>query len=100
MCVKIPLLQASKDVPIYNRLIKEKCFKNPRRKNKYTPTINVVVKLSDLMLGGVIFSKQLDPLIQVVDVHINGVIFPHSLIDIGAAINVITRETMLKINLQ
>ena len=32
LCVKIPLLQAIKDVPIYNKLIKEKCFKHPGRR--------------------------------------------------------------------
>jgi len=31
MCFKIPLLQAIKDVPIHNKLIKEKCFKHPGR---------------------------------------------------------------------
>jgi len=31
LCVKIPLLQAIKDVPIYNKLIKEKCFRHPGR---------------------------------------------------------------------
>ena len=31
LCVKIPLLQAIKDVPIYNKLVKEKCFGNPGR---------------------------------------------------------------------
>ena len=29
LCVKIPLLQAIKYVPIYNKLIKEKCLKHP-----------------------------------------------------------------------
>lgn len=42
LCVKIPLLQASKDVPIYNKLIKEKCFKRIGRRRRDTPTINVV----------------------------------------------------------
>ena len=28
LCVKIPLLQAIKDVPIYNKLVKEKCFRH------------------------------------------------------------------------
>lgn len=31
LCVKIPLLQAIKDFPIYNKIIKEKCFKHPSR---------------------------------------------------------------------
>ena len=100
MCVKIPLLHANKDVPIYNRLIKEKCFKKPGRKKKDTLTINVVRQLSDLMLGKVIFLKYLDPGSPVVDVHIDGVIVPNTMIDLGAVINVITKENMLKLNLQ
>ena len=42
----------------------------------------------------------LDPGSPVVNVHINGIIIPHTLIDLGAAINVMTKDTMLKINLQ
>ena len=57
LCVKILLLQAIKDVPIYNKLIKEKCLKHPGRPKKDTPTINVIGKLSDLMFGRVIFPK-------------------------------------------
>ena len=57
-------------------------------------------QLSDLMLGQVICLKYLDPGSPIVDVHINGTIIPHTLIDLGAAINVITRDTMLKLNLQ
>ena len=30
--------------------------------------------------------------------HINGTIVPHTLIDLGAAINVMTKETVLKLN--
>eukprot|EP00253_Pinus_taeda_P014676 PITA_14676 len=52
------------------------------------------------MLGQVIHPKYLDPGSLVVDVHINGTIIPHTLIDLGAAINVMTRDTMLKLNLQ
>eukprot|EP00253_Pinus_taeda_P015639 PITA_15639 len=100
LCVKIPLLQAIKDVPIYNKLIKEKCFRHPGRRKKDASTINVIGQLSDLMLGQVICPKYLDPGNPVVDVHINGTIIPHTLIDLGAAINVMTRDTMLKLNLQ
>ena len=42
----------------------------------------------------------MDPGSPVVDVHINGTIIPHTLIDLGAAINVMTSDTMLKLNLQ
>jgi len=99
MCVKIPLLQAIKDVPIYKKLIKEKCFRHPRRRKRDASTINVIGQLSDLMLGQVICPKYLDPGSPVVDVHINGTIIPHTLIDLGVAINVITMDTMLKLNL-
>eukprot|EP00253_Pinus_taeda_P018466 PITA_18466 len=64
------------------------------------PTINVIRQLSNLMLGQVICPKYLDLGSPIVDVHINGTIIPHALIDLGAAINVMTRDTMLKLNLQ
>lgn len=99
-CVKIPLLQAIKYVPIYNKLIKNTCFKHRGRRKRDTPTINVIGQLSDLILGQVIFSKYLDLRSPVVDVHINGAIVPHTLIDLGATINVMTKDTVLKFNLQ
>ena len=52
------------------------------------------------MLGKVIFPKYLDPGSPIVDVHIGGVIVPNTLINLGAAINIMTKETMLKLNLQ
>eukprot|EP00253_Pinus_taeda_P015329 PITA_15329 len=100
LCVKTPLLQAIKYVPVYNKLIKEKCFRLPGRRKRDASTINVIGQLSDLMLGQVIYPKFLDPGSPVVDVDINGTIIPHTLIDLGATINVMTRDTMLKLNLQ
>ena len=52
------------------------------------------------MLEQVICINYLDPRVPVVDVHINGTIVPHTLIDLGASINVRTKDTMLKLNLQ
>ena len=98
--MRIPLLQAIKDVPIYNKLVKENRFRHPGRRKRDASTINVIGQLSDLMLGQAIYPKYLDPGSPVVDVHINGTIIPHTLIDLGAAINVMTRDTMLKLNLQ
>lgn len=98
--MKIPLLQAIKYVSIYNKLIKEKCFRHPGRRKRDASTINVIVQLFDLMFGQVICPKYLDPGSPIVDVHINGTIIPHTLIDLRAAINVMTRDTMLKLNLQ
>lgn len=78
LCAKIPLFQAIKDVPIYNKLIKEEFFKHPWRRNKDTPTINFIGKLSDLMLGRVICPKYLDLGSPMVNVHIDGIISaPH-----------------------
>ena len=37
ICVKIPLLQDIKDIPIYNKVIKEMCTKNLGKKQKYPP---------------------------------------------------------------
>ena len=72
----------------------------PGRNKKYTPTINVVGHLSDLMLGRVIFLKYLDPSSPVVDVHIDGDVVPNTMIDLEADISVMTKENMVKLNLQ
>ena len=52
------------------------------------------------MLGQVACPKYFDFGSIVVDVHINGTIVSHTLIDLGAAINVMIKDTMLKLNLQ
>eukprot|EP00253_Pinus_taeda_P027325 PITA_27325 len=52
------------------------------------------------MLGQVICPKYLDPGSPIVDVHIDGIVIPHTLINLGFAINVMTKDTMLKLNLQ
>ena len=85
MCVKIPLLHDIKYVPIYNNLIKDKFFKNHGRRKRDTPTINVVEKLSNLMLGRVI---------------LDGIIVANTMSYLGAAVNVMTKEAMLNLNLQ
>jgi len=81
-------------------LIKEKCFKHLGRRKGDAPTINVIGQLSNLMLGQVICPKYLDPGSPIVDVHLNGTIVPHTLIDLGSPINVMTKDTMFKLNLQ
>ena len=60
----------------------------------------MVGQLSGLMLGKMILAKYLDPGSPFFYVHIDGVIVPKTLIDLGATINVITKETMLKLILQ
>lgn len=56
--------------------------------------------LFNLMIRRLITPKYLDHIIWVVDVHINNIVVPNISIDHGIAINFITKETMLKLNLQ
>jgi hypothetical protein len=50
--IKIPLLQALQDIPIYAKMIKELCGRKPVRKiKKPSSTVCVVGALSDLILG-------------------------------------------------
>ena len=90
MCVKIPLLQAIQDIPIYAKTIKELCTKKPKRKIKTTPTVHVVETLSDLLSGRETLVKYEDPGNPIVIVQINGCSFPNALVDLGAAINILT----------
>lgn len=96
--VNIPLLQAIKDIPIYNKFIKDSCMKDPRRKKKDPPTINVMGTLADFMLGKHTNPKYYDLGIPIVYVHINKTLIPITLIDLGVTINVMTKTTMLKLN--
>jgi hypothetical protein len=100
LCIKIPLLQALKDVPIFNKYVKEECIRRLGRRRKYAPTINVIGQLVDLMLGKLIVPKYLDPGSPLVNVHINNTLIQNTLIDLGDAINVMTKDTMLRLNLQ
>lgn len=98
--MNIPLLQAIKEIPIYNSLIKKSCIKKPGRRKKYPPTMNVIEKLVDLILARVLNPKYLDLGRLIVNVHINEKPIPKTIIDIGESTNVMTRDTMLKLNIQ
>jgi hypothetical protein len=49
ICVKIPSLEAIKNIPIYTKQIRELCLKKSGRKIKDRMTMQVVGKLSSLM---------------------------------------------------
>jgi hypothetical protein len=50
--IKIPLLQALQDIPIYAKMIKQLCGRNPNRKIKDpSSTVRMVGSLSNLILG-------------------------------------------------
>lgn len=51
-------------------------------------------QLADIMLGKVIMPKYLDPGSPVVAIIINGVTVQNALIDLGASINVMTKDIM------
>jgi hypothetical protein len=75
-------------------------LKNLGRKKKDTPTINFIGQLANIMLGRVAFPKYLDPSNHLVNVHINKKLIQNNLIDLGVAINVMIKDTLLIVNLQ
>jgi len=97
--VKIQLLQAMKDVLIYATMIREFCSKKTRRKMKDPPTIHVMGKLSDIMLGKTTPVKYGDRGNLIPTMKINGVDIPNVLVDLGVAINVITSANVLTLGL-
>ena len=92
--IKIPLLQAIKDIPIYTKAIKELCLKKPTRKRVDPQTIHVIGHLAGLMTNTISMEKYVDPGIPRVTTIINNIHIPNTLIDLGAAINVMILETM------
>jgi hypothetical protein len=92
--IKIPLLQALQDIPIYAKTIKELCGRKPVRKIKNSSsTVHVVGALSDLILGREEPVKYVDLGNPIVTFQIQGCSFPNTLVDLGADINILTMET-------
>jgi hypothetical protein len=91
--VKIPLLQALRDVPIYARTMRDICVKKPGRKTKDPLTVHVMGDLSALMTGKTPPVKYGDPGHPTVTVQVGKTIIPRVLVDLGAAINIMTLET-------
>eukprot|EP00253_Pinus_taeda_P027327 PITA_27327 len=52
--IKIPLLQATKDIPIYTKAIKELCLKKPAKKRFDPKTIHVIADHSKVIPKGVL----------------------------------------------
>jgi hypothetical protein len=51
------------------------------------------------MMGKITMQKYVDPGSPIVKTHINGVEIPNTLIDLGAAINIMSRQTMDQLKL-
>jgi hypothetical protein len=97
MCVNIPLFQTIKDVPIYAKVVWELCLRKPRRKKKDQEIVHVIGKLVDLMLGKVFVAKYMDPKSLVIKFIINNTSISNIFVDLGETINVMTKETMEKL---
>lgn len=88
----IPLLQAIKDVPIYQKIVRDLCVKKPGRKPKDPITIHVMGKLSYLMTCQSLLTKYNDLGNPTLSIYIDETPIPNTLIDLGATINVINKE--------
>ena len=85
-------------MPVYNKTIWELCTR--RQKKKDPKTIQVIGQLAELMLGNISIPKYADPGSLVIQVSIGTIIIPNTLVDLGAAINVMTNETKIKLSLE
>ena len=68
--VKIPLLQALHDVPIYAKTFQDLCVRKPGRKPRDPPTVHVLEKISELIMGKTLLAKYDDHGNPTVIVHI------------------------------
>ena len=71
ICIKIPLLQAIKDIPIYSKVIKEICIKCLGKKQKDPLTIHVIGEMSECMTGQSWIAKYTNPGAPIVNIIIN-----------------------------
>eukprot|EP00253_Pinus_taeda_P007729 PITA_07729 len=91
--VKIPLLQALRDVPIYARTVRDICIKKPGRKAKEPLIVHVMGELTALMTEKDPPVKYGDPGHPTVTVQVGKTFVSKVLVDLGAAINIMTLET-------
>jgi hypothetical protein len=100
ICVKIPLLQAIKDIPIYSKVVKELCIKKLGRKKKGPPTIHLIGEFSEYISEQPRIAKYGNPRNPVVTITINKVPIGNTLIDLGEAINVMNVTTLEELQLK
>ena len=89
------IVSSDKRYYVYAKTVKELCIRKP----KDPPTIHVIGRLIDLMLGKTILPKYGDPRNLVVIVLINNISIPNTLIDQGEAINIMTKEIFYSLRL-
>lgn len=94
LCVKIPLLQAIKDIPILAITIKELCLKKLGRKKKQPTKIQVVGQLAELISNRPRVIKYGNPRNPKITSYIKQILVPNTLVDQGATINIMIVTTM------
>ena len=82
-----PLLLDIKEIPIYNKFVKETCIKQPVRIKLDPDIINIVGHLIDVIIEKVLTPKYANPTSPIVSVHINSTFIPKTLINLSEAIN-------------
>ena len=92
--VKIPLLQAIKDIPILANTIKELSLKKPGQKRKQPTKVQVVGQLAELISNKPRLTKYENPGNPIVTSYIKQIPVPNTLVDQGASINIMTVTTM------
>lgn len=88
------MLQAIKNIPIYEKTIKDSCLKKAGRKKKEQKIVQVKGQLASLMSTNISIEKYIDPGVPLVNISINKFSIPNTLIDLDATINVMTMETL------
>eukprot|EP00253_Pinus_taeda_P027115 PITA_27115 len=91
--VKIPLLQALRDVLIYARTVRDICVRKPGRKAKEPLTVHVMGELTALMTKKDPPVKYGDLGHPTVTVQVGKTFVSKVLVDLGATINIMTLET-------
>ena len=71
VCVKNPLLQAIKDIPIYTKEMKELCLNKTGKIKKDPPTFHVIENLAGLMSNTVFVDKYVNTGITMLTITIN-----------------------------
>ena len=93
LCVRIPLLQAIKDIPIYAKTVRDLCLKRSSKKEKDPLTVQYNGHSSNALSDPPI-ERYEDPGNPIVTISIRGTPIPNTLIDLGDAINVMTMQTV------
>lgn len=99
VCIKIPFIQAIKDIPIYVKTVRELCIKKLGRKKIEPQTIQFIGKTTNLMSGHICMDNYIDPNSPIVSVHITNILISESLIFLGVVINIMNTDTMEQFHL-